>query len=152
MARTKVEPVTVAKWGAVGIGLYALGNWLGVWKKPGDEPLVDPDDVNVELVPPLMSRAYARTLADRIYSAIYGSGGFWGGSVPEDEQAVVDALLEVNTTGDAALLVDEYGVRGGVWTLTGDLDLPGAIRTYLSASDIETVNTDYRRRNIEWSW
>lgn len=147
----KGNALKVAQWGAVGLGLYALGSWLGVFRRDPD-PLVPPDVDVPDLDAPTWTRQQARTVADAIYAALYGSGGFWTGSTTEDERAVVDLLKQVNTNGDAALLVDEYGVRGSSWSLTGDLNLPAALTAYLSPSDLAEVNADYREREIAWAW
>lgn len=144
--------VQVATFGAVAIGLYSLGKVFGVFGG-GKGPQLPPDlDVPEIEVDPTLTRTYAGIMADRIFNAIYGSGGFWGGSVWEDEPTVLATLLEVMNDADAVLLVDQYGIRGGMWTLTGDLDLMGAVRTYLDASDINTVNEAYRARGMQFQW
>lgn len=141
----------VLKWGAVGVGLFALAKAFGVVTPPPPPPLVD--DETVEPLPaPTWTRERARVAADAIYAAIYGSGGFWTGASVEDEGAVIAILLEVGNAADCALLVDEYGVRGSSWSLSGDLNLPGALTTYLSTGDLSEVNRVYRERNIEWAW
>lgn len=152
MDTSNVKPGTVVVWGAVVIGGAALAKRMGLFET-GPDPKLPPDlDVPEVSVNPTLTRSYAGVMADRIFSAIYGSGGFWGGSALEDEATVVDTLLEVQNDADALLLVDAYGIRGGMWTLTGDLDLMGAVRTYLDADDIAAVNTAYRQRGMQFQW
>lgn len=152
MDTSNVKPGTVVVWGAVVIGGAALAKRMGLFET-GPDPRLPPDlDVPEVTANPTLTRSYAGVMADRIFSAIYGSGGFWGGSVLEDEATVVDTLLEVQNDADALLLVDAYGIRGGMWTLTGDLDLMGAVRTYLDADYIAAVNTAYRQRGMQFQW
>lgn len=152
MDTSNVKPGTVAVWGAVIIGGAALAKKLGLFET-GPDPKLPPDlDIPEVAVDPTLTRSYAGVMADRIFSAIYGSGGFWGGSVLEDEATVVATLLEVQNDADALLLVDAYGIRGGLWTLTGDLDLMGAVRTYLEPENIDEVNSAYRSRGMQFQW
>jgi len=129
--------------GVAGIGLLAYlflrGRNAGPYL-PGDI------DVPVITEPPTMTRQAARIIADAIYSALYGSGGFGTGSIDEDEAAVIALLAQPRNDADVLLVIDEYGVRGWLWT--GDFNLPGAIARYLSPSDISEINDGFARRGI----
>ena len=157
MKPPKLEPLTVATWGAVAMGLYFVADKFGYFDRDGDgtgegesDPEVDPATIP-PLTAPTWTLEQAQAAALRIYGAIYGSGEFWNGQTGEDEQAIVDTLLTVNTDGDAALLVQVYGRRTGRWAWSGPLTLPAALREYLSASDLQTVNDAYTERGIVWN-
>jgi hypothetical protein len=158
MKAPKLEPLTVATWAAVAMGLYFVADKFGYFDDEGDgegegegDPVVDPNTI-VPLTDPTWTMEQAQTAALAIYGAVYGSGQFWTGQTFENEQAIIDTLLSVNTDGDAALLVEVYGRRSGSWSLSGALTLPATLREYVSASDLQAVNEDYSERGILWNW
>jgi hypothetical protein len=158
MKAPKLEPLTVATWAAVAMGLYFVADKLGYFDNEGDgsgegenDPEVDPTTI-VPLTDPTWTLEQAQTAALNIYGAVYGSGEFWTGQTFEDEQAILDILLTVNTDGDAALLTQVYGRRSGAWSWSGPLTLPATLREYVSASDLQAVNEDYSQRGILWNW
>lgn len=143
MATAKgIDGGTVLAIGAVGVGAYVAWQLFG--PTPPPPPLVDPT-----LPPPTLTPAAARVLADRIFSAMYGSGQ-WGdpSGWDEDEEAVIAALIVPRNDNDVFLVIDEYGTRGAFWTVTGDMTLPQAVRHYLDPADIPRINMDYARRAI----
>lgn len=97
---------------------------------------------------PTLTRQAARAMATAIFTAIYGSGGFWTGSTGEDEGAVIATIAQTNNDADVALLIDEYGMREGSWSTEGELDLPGTIVAYLSSSDRAEINAGFMDRGI----
>ena len=98
---------------------------------------------------PTLTRPAARVIADTIFGAIYGSGGFWAGQTTENEAAVIAALAFCMNDADVLLVIDEYGSRSGTWSLSGDLDLPATITRYLSAANIQDINEGFARRGIQ---
>lgn len=138
------KPSPIAVGAAIGgFGLLAFLVLRGRSAKPYLPSDLDPPLVTI---PPTITRQAARLLADGIYSALYGSGGWATGSVDEDEGAVIALLAQTNNDADVLLVIDEYGIRGWLWT--GEYNLPGAIARYLSASDIQEINAGFAQRGI----
>lgn len=148
MANKSIDPNLLLTIGVLGIGGYAAYTLLKAPKDEGDpyagEPYTDP-----ELPPPTMTVSESRILADRIYAAFYGGGG-WGdwGHPGEDEEAVIAALIVPRNTNDVLQLIDTYGERQSFWSVDNALDLPQAIREFLSPDDIQRVNLYYANNLI----
>ncbi len=136
----------------VGAGLYALNKFDSWFGNDGDgEGQADPaTEPYVTESPRTMSDAQVRVLVDRIFGAIYGDGSFWAGRTGENEGDVFAAMLVPRTEGDVVALINEYGVRGGLWSLSGPMNLPATLRTYLSAAMLNRLNADYVSRGINF--
>jgi hypothetical protein len=148
MAKPSVNANTVLAFGGVALAAYVAGKIFGPPSTgdPDTGPLVDPNAPVPPLPTPTMSREVAATIADGIYGALYGGGGWGTGDVFEDEAAVVALLSAARNDGDVALIIDAYGVRGWLWS--GYMNLPAAIEEYLSESDRAQINDVYARAGI----
>lgn len=144
----------VSQW-AIGGGVLlvamAVANKFGLFERDRREdprlgPGNTPKDVDQE---PTLTKQAARHLADTIFAAIYGSGDLTTGSTGEDEEAVIAALVQAQNDADVLAIMDAYGVRSGTWSWSGDLDLTGAVTTFLSRSDVEAINSNYRDKGIQ---
>lgn len=141
---------TASKIDAKGVGQVALGAaaLYAAWRLFGPEPQPDPYFTE-DMEPPTFTRQQARLAAEGIFAAIYGDGGFWTGNTAENEAAVIAILKTCRNTSDVFLVIDAYGIRGGSWSWSGEMNLPAAITQYLSASDRQEVNDYYAAHGIE---
>lgn len=149
MQRTRIEPAQLGIFAVIAIAAYGVAKAFGVVGGEDDAPYLPEgiDAPNVS-VPPTITAQHAQTLADRIYAAIYGDGTLWTGSTTENEDAVIAALAEAGNDADVLLIADKYGRRGGTWSTSGNLNLWGVVREYLSTSDIASINEYYRANGI----
>lgn len=144
----------VSQW-AIGGGVllvaFAVAKKFGLFDTDRrEEPRLPPENEPPPVtIAPTITKQAARHLADTIFAAIYGSGDFTTGSTGEDEEAVIAALVQAQNDADVLAIMDAYGVRSGTWSWSGDLDLTGAVNTFLSRSDIEAINMNYRDKGIQ---
>jgi len=131
--------------GVLAFGAYKLlsdnDNQGGGPRLPDGTPVPELDD-------PTMTREAAKVLANRVYAAIYGDGGFFSTPVEEDEEAVIAALLPPRTDGDVMLVAEEYGTRSGPFWAPTSWTLEGVLRAYLTPVEIARINNDYAARGI----
>lgn len=100
------------------------------------------DNVGDELdQEPTLSRERMTMLADIIHEALLGSP--W----TEDEDSAIAAILYCNNDADIAGLISIFGTRQGGWGQP-HYTLPGAVRAFLSASDIARLNTGLTAKGI----
>ena len=98
---------------------------------------------------PTMTRQAARVAADTIYGAIYGDGSLLSGQSGENEDAVIGVFAQMRNDADVAQLIDAYGIRGGAWSLHGEMDLPATLTAYLSRADIADINAFLAEQAIQ---
>jgi Ca2+-binding RTX toxin-like protein len=89
-------------------------------------------------------------LADGIETAVWGTDilGVWS----EDDSAIGDILMLMETTADVVALNNAYGVRTRGVVLTSGGNLVQTVTSYLDADVKEDVNADYRDKGIQWIW
>lgn len=106
-------------------------------------------DIDAE---PTFTKQQARAVADGVYQALYGDGGCWSGDIDEDEGLAVRLLSTCQNDADVALVATAYGVRSGCWLWAGQgLNLFQALGRYLSASDLDELNSTWRARGITFA-
>lgn len=91
-----------------------------------------------------------KTLADAIEAAIWGTWAL--PSITEDDQAIGDILMMMQTDDDVAMLNNKYGKRfRGVLFEDGG-NLTQSIHAYLDQDVKNQVNQYYRSSGINWQF
>lgn len=130
------------------VAALAIGAGLVLFTRRTEPYLPGGLDVSDVDEPPTLTRQGARLLADTIFAAIYGSGDFWTGSTGEREDVVIGALWQCRNDADVLLVIDAYGIRGGSWSLSGQMNLPATLVEYLDRAERETLNQGLSDRGI----
>lgn len=91
-----------------------------------------------------------KIFADGIETGVWGTGplGVW----TEDDEAIGDILMQMNTLGDVIALNNAYGIRTRGIILSDGGNLVQTINNYLDSDVKSDVNEDYRNKNILWVW
>lgn len=92
--------------------------------------------------PATLSPQQLAAMAEAIEWALHG--------LTEDEAEVVRQIGKVNVCKDLQSLIVAFGQRRVTVLGTGPFSLPSAVSTYLSASDIDAINTDLARKGINF--
>lgn len=88
------------------------------------------------------------SLADQIQAAVWGSIL----DLTEDDEAMRDALLKMETLDDVKKLIVVYGVRGEGIVLQEYYNLPQTITKYLDTDYKQEVNAVYQQKGIQYQW
>lgn len=86
-----------------------------------------------------ITKTKARALANQIKNA-------WGGMGNDDEEAVYDALNQLNNTSDWLLVVDAYGINSATFA---DRDLKADLKYRLSGDEYNNAISILRNKGIE---
>lgn len=109
------------------------------------DPDTEPDKKNLSYPP----GSYT-LFADTIEAAIYGTYGIV--TLWEDDEAVADVLMQMNTLDDVYMLIEKYGRRYvGIFISDGG-NLIQTIQEYLDNDLIEDVNANYQAKNIPFQF
>lgn len=147
-AKSKPDPKTVAKWLALGLGLYVILPWLRKARPAADVPGAEDTGCTG---PFTLTVLQTRSIADQIHAAVYGLG--------EDEQTVADLLKIAQTDGDVCRIITAYGSRR-LQFLLGPYNLPEIVGLYLTQrvqfwnaeTYVDQVNADYRAKGISFQF
>jgi len=137
-----LEPIL--KWSVIGIvGIYVVDSIVDSLSTERHSTL-DEHCGNISgLTKP---KSWYAANSDSIFAAIWLSGD----ALFEDEEAIVNVMIQLNTYGDFLKLVCTYDVRGRyVWFLE-ETDLIEALVAYLSDSDKEIINTNFLEKGIDF--
>lgn len=92
------------------------------------------------------------SLADQMQAAIW----YYFDGFAEDDEAMRDILLQLNTDDDVKELICVYGVRGQHGYLSGHLfpqyNLVNSVQNYLDSDYKEYVNKTYAARGINYKF
>lgn len=124
-----------------GIALVGFAAWKLADLFKGD------DDASDSSRPPgtqTLTDVQVKSIADAIDWAFRG--------VAEDEGEVIRQLMKANTAVDVWAITKAFGSRRLLFGLSGPFTLPAAVSQYLSASDIERINADYRAKGINFAF
>jgi len=149
MAKGSIQPNDVLPWAVGAVAVAGLAYKFGLFDhdtRTDPRSVFPAEDVDA---PPTLTNQAAQVIADSIFAAIYGDGTLWSGNTGEDEDAVIANLAQAMNDSDVLLISDKYGVRSGTWSLSGDLDLIGAVRQFLSPDDIAAINADWTTKGIQ---
>lgn len=92
--------------------------------------------------PATLSPQQLAAMAEAIEWAFHG--------LTEDEAEVIRQIGKVNVCKDLQALIVAFGQRRVSVFGIGPYSLPSAVSTYLSASDIDAINTDLARKGINF--
>jgi len=129
---------------AIGGGAYLL---YRLFKKPVIEDGTS-QDISYNANNLTYPDATYTVLADAIYQA-FNIAGF--SSFYEDDEAIGNALMQMQSNDDVAKLIRTYGTRAGT-LLTTDKNLVEAVQAYLDNDVKETVNANYQSKGINFYW
>lgn len=130
----------------VRVAMLAAGTYFGVkiLSSLTDKGPPGPDEQsNANCTEPAtLSPQQLAAMAEAIEWALHG--------FTEDESEVVRQIGKVNVCKDLQALIVAFGQRRLSVFGIGPYSLPSAVATYLSASDIGTINSDLQRKGINF--